>query len=102
MPLHSQARGAEWLFSFQAVSFLRGAGRLFSFDRRVTHSRGPDRVLVERHSVPTTLGGFAMSEAVQVIVRGFQTQDNGNVIVERLQDAGFNIKEKFSAQSDRG
>ena len=43
-----------------------------------------------------------MSEALQVIVRGFQTQENGNVIVKQLEDAGFSIKEKIDGQSDSG
>ena len=41
-----------------------------------------------------------MSEALQVIVTGFKTQQSGNMIVSRLEGAGFSIKEKWQCGCD--
>ena len=41
-----------------------------------------------------------MAEAVQVVVRGFKSQPSGNMIVSRLEGAGFSIKEKWECGCD--
>jgi hypothetical protein len=41
-----------------------------------------------------------MADALQVVVRGFETVDNGNRIVKIRENCGFPIKEMIDGSSD--
>lgn len=41
-----------------------------------------------------------MSDAIQVIVRGFETQTVGQLIVDKLTDYGWDVPEMFDGEHD--